>query len=410
MKSFLLTLLMLFLVNAPVLPGQSIQVSLDDVEQFAEKHSPEWEQFNHRLEFMVQGENADAVRLNPELHYDLEYLNSDPRSEREHFAFIEQELRTPSHFRNLRQYRDQRVEAINKEIKSSKSKWLADMRFGFIRIVLIKEQLSGLEQLQRLPDHFMEALELRSQEGETSLIEEQLLKMSRYQLQSLIRELELSLEQQKSEWLIRMGIDNDQHVEFVGSFSDPEITIPGKEELMVLLDQAPERQATDLARQSARQSIDLEESRRWPSFSVRAGYKTLNPDFHGFMAGVSIPIPLLNRNRPAIEQARAQERMSALTYSATVDRQNRQLNQAWDALYSIRSGLNELPEETAGTDNFINTLTVAYEEGEQSLNDVLNTLNMMADTHRTKFSQLEQAYEQVMIIEAVTGRSVLMAY
>ena len=235
MKFFVLTLLMLLLGNGPILIGQSIQVSLDDIDRLAENHSPEWEQFENHLEILVQGENADAVRLNPELHYDLEYLNTDPRSEREQFAFIEQELRTPGHFRNLRQYRDQRIEEVKKEIESSKSEWLADMRFGFIRIVLINEQLSELQKLQRLPDRFMEALELRSQEGETSLIEEQLLKMSSYQLSSLIDELKLLAEKEKSEWLIKMGLGEDQIVDFVGSFSDPTISIPGKEDLLAML-------------------------------------------------------------------------------------------------------------------------------------------------------------------------------
>jgi len=410
MKFFVLTFLMLLLGNGPILIGQSIQVSLDDIDRLAENHSPEWEQFENHLEILVQGENADAVRLNPELHYDLEYLNTDPRSEREQFAFIEQELRTPGHFRNLRQYRDQRVEEVKKEIESSKSEWLADMRFGFIRIVLINEQLSELEKFQRLPDRFMESLELRSQEGETSLIEDQLLKMSSYQLSSLIDELKFLAEKEKSEWLIRMGLGEDQVVNFVGSFSDPATTIPVKEDLLAMLEQAPGRQASALARQSAQQSIDLEESRRWPSVSVRAGYKTLNSDLHGFVAGISMPIPLLNRNRPAIEQARAHERMSSLAYTATVDRQNRELIQALGALNNIQSKLEEFPADAGSTERFINTLAVAYEEGEQSLSDILNTLNIVAETHYTRFGQLKRAYEQVMIIETLTGRSVLNAY
>ena len=136
----------------------------------------------------------------------------------------------------------------------------------------------------------------------------------------------------------------------------------------------------------------------------------MNPDVHGFVAGVSLPIPLLNRNRSAIEQARAHERMTTLVYTATVDRQNRKLIQAWDALNNIQSKLEEFPAVTGSTERFINTLAVAYEEGEQSLSDILNTLNMMAETHHTRFGQLERAYEQVMIIEALTGRSVLNAY
>lgn len=387
--------------------AQSLRISLDDVEELSELHSPDWEQFKYQLETLIESERGDAMRLNPVLNYDMEYLNNSPQSEREQFAFIEQKLRTPGHFRNLRRYRDIRIEEVRKEIEAEKAEWLADMRLGFIRIVLLKEELSDLENLQRLPDRFMDALEARAQERETSLIEEQLLKMSGYQLTSLVDERRLLLETEKTEWLTKMGLSDETNVEFSGSFSDVDILLPEKENLLAMLDQAPGREAASLAQRSAGQSVELEESRRWPSFELRAGYKSLNPDIHGFMAGVSLPIPLLNRNRPAVEQARSQERINALAYRATVERQDRELSRARDALYDIRSGLDQFPGHTQSSQDLINALTAAYEEGEQSLSEVLNALSLTADTYRTWYNQLDRAYEQVKIIEALTGRPVL---
>lgn len=410
MRRFLPKLTLAVLLSASSLTAQEMQIALPDIEGLSDRYSPEWQQFDEQLEVEQRGAQAAAARLNPTLNYDLEFLDNDPRPEREHFLFIEQPLRTPGHFRHLRQHRDLRMGEAEQRIESGRASWMADTRFGFIRIVLAREELDRLQQIHSLVDRIRNALAQRAGERETSRIDEQLLTMSSYQLSSRIDDRRIELETEKSEWLARMGIDGEERsVEFTGAFSDPDYILPDREELMGMLDRSPGRQASRLALAGAGRAVDLEESRRWPSFALRAGYKTMNPELHGFIVGVSLPIPLLNRNRPAIQEARAHERVRELSLRSAEQRQNRELIRALRTLDDYRSRLDEFPGQVEDPETLTHTLLIAYEEGEHSLNDLLNTLHLMADTQQTYFRQIEKTYEQIMILEALTGQEILHA-
>lgn len=403
-----LILIHLIMLSASVLSAQDLRISLQDIEHLSETYSPEWQQFDYQREYQSRGESAAATRLNPTLNYDLEFLDTGTGSDREQFSFIEQTFRTPGHFRNLRQQRDLRIEEIKQETEAEKAAWMADIRQGFILVVLAKEELENLENFYALIERFMDAQKRRAAEGETSIIDDQLLRMSGYRLSSLIDERRIEMENRKSAWLSRMGMDSeDRDFEFSGSFSELNHTLPGAGELMTILEQSPGRLANQLALEGAEQSIGLEESRRWPSFDVRAGYKTLNPNFHGFMVGVSLPIPLLNRNSPSIEEARALERLQELRLTSAEMQQNARMIQALNTIYEYSRKLEGFPGLAGDPEQFINALVAAYEEGEQSLSDVLNTLGLIADTNRTRYTQLERTYEQIMILEALTGNVIL---
>jgi len=163
-----LILILSILLSSSALYAQDLQISLQDIEQISETYSQEWQQFEHQREYRARGESAAATRLNPTLNYDLEFLDTDTRSEWEQFAFIEQTFRTPGHFRNLRQQRDLRIEEIEQETEAEKGNWMADMRQGFILVVLAQEEVENLEEFYTLIERFMDAQERRAAEGETS--------------------------------------------------------------------------------------------------------------------------------------------------------------------------------------------------------------------------------------------------
>lgn len=401
-------LILSILLSSSALYAQDLQISLQDIEELSETYSSELQQFNYLREYQSRGESASATRLNPTINYDFEFLDSDGRAEREQYAYIEQTFRTSGHFRNLRQRRNLRIEEIKQETEAEKAAWMADIRQGFILAVLAGEELENLEEFYALIERFMEAQERRAAEGETSLIDDQLLSMSSYRLSSLIDERRIEMENRKSAWLSRMGLDDEERdIEFTGSFSELDHTLPGAGELIAILEQSPGRLADRIALDRAEHSIDLEESRRWPSFDVSAGYKTLNPDLHGFVVGVSFPIPLLNRNTPAIEEARAQERLQELRLTSAEMQQARRVVQSLNTIQEYSQKLADFPVLAGDPEEFINALVAAYEEGEQSLSEILNTLSLLADTSRTRFSQLEKIYEEIMILEALTGKMIL---
>ena len=387
--------------------AQVLEIKYHEIEQLAEEYSIEWQQFDNRLGYEVAGEMQMATRLNPTLAYDLEYLNGQTQNEYEQYIYLSKEFRTPGHFRALREMRDIRIDGHFQEKERDRLEWLASSKYGFIQIVLLQEELAQMELLMHQLNLLREVSSLRSAEGEVSTLNHRLIDLGSYQLQSEIEERKGKLNRMTLLWKNRMGFKEEVELRFEGSFSTKPDTFIEMDRIVQLMDESPAAIADRLSAQSASLAISLENSRRFPSIEISAGYKQLNPNWNGFLVGVAIPLPILNTNREAIEQARALERVES---SNLIKRQNERRYLAIELLNELRRSQDQLdrfPDYLHQPEAFMNTLLISYEEGTQSLNDFLNTIQLMVNNYQTKYDLLENAYGITLKLEAMTGHTVI---
>ena len=230
--------------------------------------------------------------------------------------------------------------------------------------------------------------------------------MSSYQLQARIEERKLKKERLIVIWRNRMGFDENADINFSGHFEEPDVTLPDAESLLLLLKESPKTRANQMAFKSAGHEIALQRNRRLPSFELTAGYKQLNPDWHGFLVGVAFPLPIFSSNTEAVAQARALERIERTNINSAQKERNQIYLQLLNTIETYDNLLNQFPEHLNIPERFLNTLSISYEEGTQSLNEILKILSLMADTYQTKFNQLENYYTIVMELEKMSGRQV----
>lgn len=82
--------------------------------------------------------------------------------------------------------------------------------------------------------------------------------------------------------------------------------LPEPEELETSIRNTPPLRAAALAKLQASSRLDLEKARAVPNPALGFGIKRLNEnDSFGFVAGVSVPLPVFNKNQGAISAARA---------------------------------------------------------------------------------------------------------
>jgi len=400
----------LFLLIIPILsvPGftsaQNVEITLDQIRELSEQHSPQWQQFENRQDYQVSGERASAARLNPAIAYNLEFLDDGRQSDYEHDIYLQKEFRTPGHFRNLRNRRDSRIRLIEHETEQNRAEWLATTRFGFIRIVLMQQELKMVEQLKEHLDRLISASARRAEEGEVSPLDNRLIEMSSYQLHARINEQNINLERLITAWRNRMGFDEDTELLFTGNFEEPDFTFPEIEDLLTILIESPQAKANRQSVEAAGFEEALEQARRFPSFELSAGYKHLTPHWQGFLVGVAIPLPLLNQNTDAIAQARVLEQIERINMESAQKEQSQLMLQLLQAIRTYEEKLTQFPGHLHQPEQFLNSLTISYEEGTYSLTDFLNTLGLMADSYETKFNQLENYYAFATEIEAITGQ------
>jgi len=228
--------------------------------------------------------------------------------------------------------------------------------------------------------------------------------MSSYQLQARIDEQALKLNQLISSWKVRMGFDEDEDIRFVGNFEDPGVVLPDTGNLFAMLSESPGARANRQAYEAAGLEKILEQNRRFPAIELSAGYKQLTPDWHGFLVGVAIPLPLLNRNTDAIAQAHALERLEQANLESTLREQNLTVLQMLQSLRTYEEKAEQFPAHLENPEQFLDAMAISYEEGMHSLTDFLNILSLMADSYQTKYSQLQNYYSVATGLEAITGQ------
>ncbi len=384
--------------------AQTVEIDISQIKELSGQYSPQWQQFENRLDYSVRGEQAGATRINPTIAYDLEFLDNGTQSEYEQYLYLQKEFRLPGHYRNLRERRDSRISQLEYETESSRAEWMATTRLGFIQIILNKQEIENLGTLKNQIDRLSEASQQRAEEGETAALDNQLLQMSRYHLESRIDEKRLENDRFITLWKSRMGFDEETDVRFIGSFNDGRVNLPQTAELISILDDSPRSRAEREAIQSATFETAFAQSSRLPSFELSAGYKQLNPNWHGFLVGIAMPLPILSSNREAISQARALEQIEQTERDLAQMERNQITFQILNALDDYEEKLEQTPEHLNDPGQFLNRLLISYQEGALSINDFLNSLNLMADTYQTKFSRLAGYYSMILELEAMTGR------
>lgn len=385
------------------LAAQTVQVSIDRVEELARENSPAWQMMNDRLDALVYGEQSEAVRLNPSIQYDLEQLDSGTDSEWDHYLYLNKEVRTPDHMRSLRQRRDSRIRFHEHESASERNQWIASARLVFVQIVLKGEALERLRTFERHVEELAEAAESRAGRGEITRTERQLLEMSGYRLQLHIHELQKHRSIEIEQWKALVGLEEGIDVEFAGRFAVPDFVFPHPAELMERLHGTPGALADLRAVEAAGFQTGLEQSRRIPSVHFHAGYRQRSLGWHGFMVGVRVPIPLLSANRESLEQARSMETFERVRLDYRQRQRRAEASRLLFLIDELQEKIDRFPDDLVDPRRFLNPLLAGYREGGVTLHETLSAIHLAADTWQLKFELLDEYYGAVTSLESLTG-------
>ncbi len=156
---------------------------------------------------------------------------------------------------------------------------------------------------------------------------------------------------------------------------------------------------------AATATLALQRRLRLPDLTLSAGFKHQADGFRGAVLGVSVPLPLWDRNRGGIAEAEAELDAARARHDLALRTAEGEIRRAWEVLRALeervrRAGDALLPESAA----LLGTARIAYAEGELSLLELLDA----ADAHRyareaetqLRAEYLDAAYE----LERATGR------
>jgi cobalt-zinc-cadmium efflux system outer membrane protein len=128
--------------------------------------------------------------------------------------------------------------------------------------------------------------------------------------------------------------------------------------------------------------------------------------FDGPVFGVSWPVPVFDRNQGNRDTAGAElDRSRAVLEAAR--RRARERAEAALASYSTLYGSVTLTRRSGDSDEIADSVTAAFEAGEASLTDVLDTLRTTVEAQLARLDSLAAALAAERQLEAALGRPIL---
>lgn len=184
---------------------------------------------------------------------------------------------------------------------------------------------------------------------------------------------------------------------------------PRLDDLSAALEQSPSIQAARLESERSRAQIEVERSKRYPDIEVSAGVIRNNElGRNQMMLGVSIPLPLFDRNQGNIYEASMlayKRRDDYLDLKARLQTQLQRTAGEFDLAKSTALRLESEILPSAGT--AFERAKRGFEAGKFGFTEVLDAQRTLFQARARRLSALSAAYQALAQIDRILGRSSL---
>ena len=264
---------------------------------------------------------------------------------------------------------------------------LTDTTRLFVGVLAVQEQLTLAGELVRLSEQVLTTVSQRVEAGKDSPVEkiksEIALASVRIEREKARQNLKSARKQLAAIWAGKSPI-----FEKVAGQLDVVPSIPPEDQLADLVSQNPDISRWVVELEQRRAAFELEKAKATPDITLSGGLKRFNEtDDNAVVFGVSIPLPIANRNQGSILEARHNIAKAGEERKAAETRVNTALASSYQALSNAFTEATELKSKVLdGAQDVFDASTEGYRAGK------LGYLNVL-DAQRTLFEAKGQYIE-----------------
>lgn len=284
---------------------------------------------------------------------------------------------------------------------------LTDTAKAFADLVAAERRLRIIDELARLSGRVYETVAEQADAGEISPIQEKRARVAHSQAEIKLGRARREVETTRKALAAKWGSTSAGFGEAQGSLDDLP-PVPPLEELSAYVTANPDiaRWATEMERREA--ILGLEKARAIPEPIVSGGYRRIgeNND-NAFVVGLSIPIPIFDRNQGGITEARRligkgeeERREAEVSVNAALAEAYGELTTSWEEAEIL--GRDVLPRAKEA----YSSIFEGYREGKFSLLDVLDAQRTVFDTELEYVDALMAYHRALADVERLTGTPV----
>lgn len=315
------------------------------------------------------------------------------------------------------------VELARLDIANRERLLKAEVKSRFVEALAAARNLDTAEQLYELNSQSYRLAQARTRQGEGTPLEEGLLRVEVNRIASDRLLFTNQIERAVLELKTLAGIRADDSLRLAGRLSTPKIGLSLEQAITRALEERSDLKAVRIEVSLGEAETKLAKSEAVPNAVASTRYSRVNSRFDQFglstpsggavpirdtdnllTAGVSINLPLRNRNQGNIQAAIARQQSAALRrqYLEGVVKQEVQAaitryETAAKALALFDEGVLQQSREN------VRILRAAYDLGEIRLIDVINEQRRLVDTQRAYTDLLRESFLAAVELERATG-------
>lgn len=295
-----------------------------------------------------------------------------------------------------------RIAYLEHQVQIIDIKVLAERRF--FEMFNLQEQLALHEEQLSLIQKGHDVVSKRVKIGDTSPMD---LARSQVELASAKIELEQT----------RKKLDSARYAlaESWGSKSPVFSTVSGQyqpafsyteKELQEALEHSPAWLLLEEKFSRADAALDLEKAQSTPNIELEGGIQNFNEtNDHAFFLGLSIPLPVFDRNQGGVAEAKAMVLKAQHQKKAGFLALSSELKEAWRNLVSTQKAVQSLEMEVIPVaQNAYEAISKAYKAGEVDILALLDAQRIWIETRKTHLDLLQQQeYSRIEIKRLISG-------
>ncbi|MBD3179386.1 MAG: hypothetical protein GF417_07135 [Candidatus Latescibacteria bacterium] len=181
--------------------------------------------------------------------------------------------------------------------------------------------------------------------------------------------------------------------------------VPAMEELVPLIDRNPRFVIAEVEYDRRRAMLNLEKAQSIPDITLSGGMKRFREtDMDLWVLGISVPIPLFNRNQGSRAEAVSELERAREELEAVRSRVRLELEEAWSALLGSYQEAVELRENVlAGADKVYLASVNSYRRGKTDYLHVLDAQRTMFEVRKRYIDILKEYHAARADLKSITG-------
>lgn len=327
------------------------QLRLTDALELAMRHNPILLRDRQNLAIANAGVRQARQFSNPELDLNSEsypLFESKPGTfwNNQELTFrAGQTIETAGKRSKRTQVAQQELRATGSDIQNTEREVRFELKRRYFAVVLAKSQLSLAQEILKQFDEVIRLNEARFKQGELSGLEMNRIRAERFRFYTDVLDSDLQVKNAKTALLELLGVaDLAAKFDVVEPLTATIQTVQLGELHQLAIQSRPDLAAALQRLERNRREVELQRAQSVPNLTPSFGYKR---DFgvNTAVFGLTLPIPLFNRNQGGIARANAQQEQQRFEVTRSTLSVRREVQQGYQSLQTQAERLRALEQE-----------------------------------------------------------------